>query len=154
MTTTTDTPTRQHQASELSGNLAHFTGSCEQYLHWTRRLLHTEGVQYLAEQAGAYWLIDAIASYQTGKARRRLNEICGHLQVWVLKVDHSDKPKGTMQSPMAVLTASRDRGRDGEVIDRAIRQAVPFTDFPLDEIVLYAADNGNGTVTLMLRSEY
>src|SRR5690606_36125280 len=50
---------------ELQARLQRFTGSETFYTHFTGRLIYTEGVQYLAEHAGAYWLIDAIASWQT-----------------------------------------------------------------------------------------
>ena len=51
--------------SALSLNdLAQFTGDIERYRHpLNHQVIYTPGVHYLAEQAGAYWLIDAIASY-------------------------------------------------------------------------------------------
>ncbi|MCK1641666.1 hypothetical protein IVA95_30015 [Bradyrhizobium sp. 157] len=47
-------------------DLAHFTGTAEWYRHGlNRRMLYTDGVQYLAEKGGAYWLLDKIACLQT-----------------------------------------------------------------------------------------
>ncbi|XIA64772.1 DUF6876 family protein [Bradyrhizobium sp. TZ2] len=48
-----------------SADLAHFTGTAEWYRHGlNRRMLYTDGVQYLAEKGGAYWLLDKIACLQ------------------------------------------------------------------------------------------
>ena len=45
-------------------DLRHFTGGVTRYRHGlNRRVIYTEGVQFLAEKAGAYGLIDVIASY-------------------------------------------------------------------------------------------
>lgn len=51
------------QSLELKSNLSQFTGSIEWYRHpINRKVLYTEGVQYFAEKAGAYWLLDIIAT--------------------------------------------------------------------------------------------
>jgi hypothetical protein len=42
--------------------LAQPTGT-ERYYRISRRCLPTDGTRYLAEQAGAFWLMDAAASY-------------------------------------------------------------------------------------------
>ena len=42
--------------------LAHFTGTTAYYRISNRHLL-TDGTKYLAEAAGAYWLMDAAASH-------------------------------------------------------------------------------------------
>ncbi len=43
-------------------DLSQFTGSTEFYRHaFNRAVIYTEGVQYLADNAGAHWLVDAIA---------------------------------------------------------------------------------------------
>ncbi len=42
--------------------LAQFTGT-EQYYKHLGGLVYTDGVKYLAEKAGSYWLLDIIASY-------------------------------------------------------------------------------------------
>lgn len=46
-------------------DLRQFTGSENFYRHaLVRSILYTDGVQYVAETGGAYWLIDAIALAQ------------------------------------------------------------------------------------------
>ena len=42
--------------------LALFTGT-QQYYQLNRHVVLTDGTRYLADEAGAYWLMDAIASY-------------------------------------------------------------------------------------------
>lgn len=45
--------------------LHHFTGTETWFRHpLVRKVLYTEGVQYLAETGGAYWLLDEIACAQ------------------------------------------------------------------------------------------
>lgn len=49
--------------NELKHNLAQFTGTAHWYRHpLTRHVLYTDGVAYFAEAAGAYWLLDIIAT--------------------------------------------------------------------------------------------
>ena len=114
-------------------DLAYFMGSEQFYKHWTKRLIYTEGVQYMAEKAGAYWLIDAIASYQPDK-RIKDNPDLVAFQVWKLEIKESK----------AVLTMRGDSN-----LPSVIRQEIPYTDFPLPEITLYVCDG-----TLLLPSEY
>jgi arginine repressor len=100
----------------------HFTG-----------LLYTKGVQSLAESAGAYWLIDAVASYQLDK-RVRNNQRLLEFQLWELDVkDHN-----------AYLTVKADSGEAS-----VVAQFIEYTNFPLGSIKLYVCNN-----TLMLPSEY
>lgn len=82
----------------------------EIFRHWTRRILYTPGVKHIADTAGAYWLIDAVASYQHDP-RVKGEEF----QVWTLKVN-ADKT--------AVLTMGD--GNDGPPI---ITQHIEFTDY-------------------------
>ena len=49
--------------AELESGLAMHTGSTRWFRHWSRRLVYTEGVRYLAEKASAYWLVDLFASW-------------------------------------------------------------------------------------------
>lgn len=44
-----------------------------------------DGVKYMADEAGAYWLLDIIASYQTDAKIRR-----EPFQVWELKLSVCD----------------------------------------------------------------
>ena len=59
-------------------DLAFFTGTTQYIRHWSRRLVFTDGIHFLAERAGAYWLIDLVASYQPLNAGR---------QFWTLKIE-------------------------------------------------------------------
>ncbi|MCL2187775.1 MAG: hypothetical protein FWC16_01940 [Defluviitaleaceae bacterium] len=88
----------------------------------------TGGVIALAEAAGCYWFLDIIGSYQTNK---RLDP---HFQVWKLAVNHEDD------------TAVAGGYNDTELI---IKQDIPYTDFPLDELNLYLMDG-----VILLPSEY
>lgn len=119
------------QIGEITNTLPQFTGTENYYQHWLKKFVYTDGVQYLAGKCGAYWLLDAIASWQPKALQdARLQEI----QFWKLMV----KPDRA-----AVLTCEYDTN------DPAFQQDIPFTDFPLDGIQLYLA---NGV--LMLPSEY
>jgi hypothetical protein len=64
-----------------SAELAQFTGSENWYRHGINRaVLFTDGAKYVADQAGAYWLLDEIAIIQRHDAR-----IAGEVfQVWKL----------------------------------------------------------------------
>lgn len=110
--------------------LRQFTGAECWYEHYLLKwILYTDGVQYLAEHAGAYWLIDEIAFAQ--KILRKHPE--QHLQIWKLKVK-----EGT-----ALLTCIGDKETT------LYSKRIPFTDFPLDEFTLYFANN-----VIHLPSEY
>jgi len=113
----------------LNAELAGFTGTENHYQHWLG-LRYTDGVKFLAERAGAYWLIDAIASWQPQASR-----IDPDFQLWQLTVgdDHT-----------AVLTFQRDSD-----LPAIIRQEIEYTDFPLSRITLYV-ENG----VLLLPSEH
>jgi len=117
------------QKAKLLASLAMHTGSQTVFRHWTRQLVYTEGVRDLAQQAGAYWLIDLVASWMIGPAVRGEDFV-----VWKLAVtpDHT-----------AVAIAGDGNGRE------LARQEIEYTDFPLEEITLYLTDS-----TLLLPSEY
>ncbi|MCH7559291.1 MAG: hypothetical protein IIB56_17810 [Planctomycetes bacterium] len=51
-------------------DLDQFTGT-SQYYTYMAGLKLTDGVKYMADEAGAYWLLDIIASYQTDAKIRR-----------------------------------------------------------------------------------
>jgi hypothetical protein len=52
--------------NDLQEKLGQFIGSETFYRHpLFRKFVYTEGVQYLAEKAGAYWLLEYIFSNQT-----------------------------------------------------------------------------------------
>ena len=115
---------------ELQANLTQFTGT-ERYYRIAPKFLITDGVKYLAENAGCYWLLDAATSYliELGTAD------------WFVLV------RLVVDDEAAVLTLE-----DGNGAVRA-KQAIPYTDFPADEQTLYACWDGQHWV-LMLPGEY
>jgi hypothetical protein len=114
-------------------DLAQFTGTTQWYQHWLKRFTYTDGVKFLADNAEAYWLLDAIASHQT---KQLLSDpMLKEFQIWKLTVNPDDKT--------AKLVCERDSD------DVVLTQDIPYTDFPLAEIKLYLAEG-----VLMLPSEY
>ena len=117
-----------HNSKTLNASeLAQFTGSENWYCHpINRKVLFTDGAKYVADQAGAYWLLDEIAIIQPCDTRLAAEEF----QVWTLIVnaDHS-----------AILTCDDGNGR---VI---FSKQIPYTDFPAEGIKLYYT---NGTILL------
>lgn len=92
-------------------DLQNFRGGSEQfYRHSLTRLLYSEGVKYVAETAGAYWLIDKVATLQMKSAVR-----AEEFQVWKLRV--TDDRKGTLVC---------EDGNDVAVYS----EEISFTDFP------------------------
>ena len=112
-------------------DLRQFTGTEHWYRHGLARdILFTDGAKYVADEAGAYWLLDEIAFAQGGIPAVAAEEF----QSWTLRVSADAK---------ATLTCGDGNGRT--VFDKTI----DFTDFPLPEIVLWFTDN-----VILLPSEY
>ncbi|MGE0279070.1 MAG: DUF6876 family protein [Rhizobiaceae bacterium] len=112
-------------------DLRQFTGSEHWYRHGiVRDILYTDGAKYIADQGGAYWLLDEIAFAQRGEKAVAAEEF----QVWTLSV----KPDRT-------ATLACGDGNDNTVFEKAI----PFTDFPAETITLWFANN-----TIYLPSEH
>jgi hypothetical protein len=113
--------------SLTAADLRHFTGTEKWYRHpFVRTVLYTDGVQYVAEKGGAYWLIDDIAFAQRGNKRVAAEEF----QLWRLRVH-----------PNHTGTLTCEDG-NGKVV---FTKALTFTDFPLEEITLYFT---NGVILL------
>lgn len=110
--------------------LDQFSGSEEIFKHWLGRLHFTEGVKYLAEEAGAYWLLDAIASYQPKLAA---DPMLADFQLWELHV----------KDGRCTLTCKADCD-----VPPAVQQEIEYTDFPLEYIKLYVEND-----CIMLPSE-
>jgi hypothetical protein len=111
-------------------DLAHFTGTVDYYRHWTRRLVYTDGIKYMADKGAAHWLVDIVASYQTEKI--------------------------VVNEPFQCWTLTRKTGHefvvemnDGNTKTPIVRQEIPYSDFPLDTITMYFTDG-----VLMLPTEY
>lgn len=112
-------------------DLRQFTGTETWYRHaLNRKVLYTEGAQFVAEHGGAYWLLDEIALTQLGD-RKVASE---GFQVWNLCVRENH-----------TATLACDDGNGNIVFTKELQ----FTDFPLKEIKFYFTDN-----TILLPSEY
>ncbi len=83
----------------------------------------TDGVAGLAEHGGAYWLLDVIASYQRSCMK---DPMLQDFQIWTLQRVKGNKFR---------VICERDTD------DVAIRQTIPYSDFPLDSVKLYVEND-------------
>lgn len=110
--------------------LSRFTGSEQWYRHGLcRRVIYTDGVRFVAERAGAYWLIDEIAFAQAEPTVAR-----EEFQVWKLLVNGDSS-----------ATLACEDGNGTAVFSKRIE----FTDFPAPGIDIWCANN-----TIYLPSEH
>jgi len=120
----------KQEAHSLKQELQHFTGS--ESFHKNPlfpRYVYTEGVKFLAEKAGAYWLLDYILANQ---------------MLDILKT----QPFQTWKITVLETEAAFIEVGDGDE-KKLISFILTYTDFPLQELTLWLVDN-----TLMLTSEY
>jgi hypothetical protein len=110
--------------------LTQFIGT-EHYYRISRRHLLTDGTKYLAEHAECFWMMDAIASH--------LSEI--GTSDWFVQI------KVTVKESRVTMIYDDGNGKEHA------RQEIPYTDFPLPMIILYACWDGEHWV-IMLPSEY
>ena len=123
-------------AHTLRAQLAQFTGSASFTRHvLLPRMIMTEGVRWLVDNAQAHWWTDIIASYQH---EPQVN--AQHFQAWRLSVD--------LTTRAAVITMT-----DGNTHKPIVQQQIDYTDFPLTDITLWLIAQGDHLV-LMLPSEY
>lgn len=117
-------------AKLTEAELRQFTGSEHWYRHpLNRNVLYTDGGKHVADEGGAYWLLDAIAL-----AQLTIQAVAGEeFQSWRLRV----RPDQT-----ATLTCE-----DGNY-NTVYTQEIPYTDFPVPEVVLWLENN-----TIYLPSE-
>jgi hypothetical protein len=109
--------------------MSQFHGSQYWYRHWVTGITFTDGAKYVADAAGAYWLLDEIAL-----AQRYIKTVAAEeFQAWKLTV----KPDST-----AILSC--EDGNDKVVFNKAIK----FTDFPPEGVTLWFENN-----TIYLPSE-
>jgi hypothetical protein len=114
---------------QFQQDLKHFTGSESFFRHGYGQAIYTEGVQFMAEKLGAYWLIDFILIHQQEPILHHQS-----FQTWKIK---------RLAEGGAIITA--EDGNDTSLFSKQI----PFTDFPLTTFTLWLVDK-----TLMLPSEY
>lgn len=103
--------------------LSQFTESEHWYRHGlVSSITFADGAKYVADAAGAYWLLDEIAL-----AQRSVNKVAAEeFQVWKLTVNADDS-----------ATLVCEDGNDNVVFTKAI----PFTDFPKEGVTLRFANN-------------
>lgn len=128
-------------------DLRQFTGTEQWFRHvMIRNVLYTEGVQYLAEHAQAYWLLDKIAIMQM-EPHIRAEEF----QVWKLSLGIIVRPDALMDTDNTATLTCTDGGKseNGGVSRLLHSEHISFTDFPLDEIELWVEGN-----VILLPSEH
>ena len=134
MQTMQDTAMKTQDELEQLGldtlTLAQFTGTSA-YYRISRRHLLTDGTKYLAEKGACFWMMDAVASH--------LSEI--GTQDWFVLV------RVQVSEGRAEMIYEDGNGREHA------RQAIPYTDFALSEVTLYACWDQEHWV-IMLPSEY
>ena len=109
--------------------LQHFTGTTCLYKHSLSKGTYTEGVQFVASQLGAYWLLDLIFLLQA-----KHHQLDTSFQVWKLRVGEERTATLTMEDGDGIPVLSHD---------------INATDFPLSEFTFWLIDN-----VLLLPSEY
>jgi hypothetical protein len=103
--------------------LSRFTGSEHWYRHGlVRGIVFTDEAKYIADQAGAYWLLDEIAIAQRFDKTVAAQEF----QVWKLAVNADET---------AVLTCEDGNGHT------VFSKAIEFTDFPREGVMLWFANS-------------
>ena len=117
--------------------LFQFTGSEQFFKHGINsKLIYTEGVKYLAEKTGCYWLIDDIACVLLPYLLKKHNDWFYSIQLLVTE-------------SAAVITASDG---NGEIL---INHKVKWSDFPITgEPVKFYLCESDKHYCLMLPSEY
>lgn len=175
----------EDQVKEFLSDLGQFTGTTQ----WTKYsclcmhiVLLTDGVLHIAEHGGenegsAYWLIDAIASYQGEEPLKRHD-----FQFWKLIVHPPDTSGPEQNTVMELLTVgavleSKDARAEKKSFNghrhaslictngnekELVRQEIDFTDFlPVGEVAIYASIEEHPDIStrkkvmiLLLPSEY
>lgn len=132
--------TKTRNPEEIRDELLNYHGTAS-YTRHPLGLLLTDGAAYLAKAAGAYWLMDVIASHQPAIRRHPEAARLGEFQLWQLELF----PGGG-----AVATCRAD---SDEV--PAITQEIEWTDFPLPEGArLFVCPASTGDPVAMLPGEY
>jgi hypothetical protein len=113
------------ETNDIKRRLKEFHGTSKYFRHLfpgKSPILITEGCAFVREQCKAYWLFDAILSYQLDK---RLKNV--PFQIWELKQQ--------MKDLSWLLTCQEDSGKTP-----LISQRIEFSDFPLDSIRIWVID--------------
>ena len=119
-------------AETIESTLAQFDGGGDHYKINAFANM-TSGVKFLCDNAECYWLVTLILSHRcNAKVRRE------PFQVWTL----------TRNKTGSGAVAVCDDGNGNKLVT----QRIPFTDFPLQSVKLYAVQDVG--VTIMLPQEY
>lgn len=122
------------ETNEIQIALSEFRGTEQYHKHLfpgRSPILLTDGCKFIRDRCNAYWLFDAILSYQQDQRLRGIN-----FQVWELRQLSKDL---TWQ-----LTCREDAGKKP-----VITQAIEYSDFPLDYLKIWVIDK-----VALLPSEY
>ena len=134
MSTNRNTDMKTHRELQQLGldsfTMSQFTGTGA-YYRISRRHLLTDGTKHSAEKGECFWMMDAIASH--------LCEI--GTEDWFVLV------RVKVTEGRAVMVYA-----DGNDHEHA-RQEIPYTNFPLDSVTLYACWDQENWI-IMLPSEY
>ena len=124
---------------QIEKSLDQFCGTEDFHQTMFRNFLHTDGVKFLADQAGAYWLIDLIGSHQPAIFKRK-PRAAAEFQVWKL-----NKTEGG-----AMIRAHGEDGYGNKI--QIASQRLDYTDFPLKEITLWVelGSIGHGPVLILM----
>jgi hypothetical protein len=118
----------------ITKELSQFHGTAEYHKHLfpgKSPILLTDGCKYVRDACNAYWLFDAILSYQCERILRDVG-----FQIWELK---------RLKKDLSWLLTCREDSDKRPIIS----QTIEFSDFPLDYIRIWVI----GKVAL-LPSEY
>ena len=107
-------------------DLNQFTGTSRYYPHWFRTIVFTDGIKFVAESVGAFWLIDVVASYQPLKVGFQVWTLRKHEEIWRVECSDADEKF-------------------------VLAQDIEYTDFP-EELMPFEMYVQNGV--LFLPSEY
>ena len=122
----------------IEADLESFTDTMDYYRSSPlfKNIVHTDGVQYVAEHGGA-WMIDVIVSHQTNPKVHREES-----QSWEFQVNEKHECKVICK---------------GEEDSHLVVQEIPFTDLPFNMNFIFqlgSLDLVTPTWVMMLPSEY
>ena len=119
---------------KIQSDLKQFNGSggIVRHLHpGITPMFITEGCNYVRNECKAFWLFDAILSYQDDKLLWNVG-----FQIWTLEEQQNDLTW--------LLTCKEDSNKPN-----IIRQKIEYSDFPLEKLVVWVIDR-----VALLPSEY
>ena len=135
----TTSKTKEQRAAALQEGLGHFHGS-DTFTQFNpmicRNIFASEGVMYLAKEAGAFWLLEFIGLRCNSKEFPVIQ--AEDFQVWKLTTD--------LETCSAVLVCEDGNYR------KVFRETIEYTSFPLEKIELWCEPNEFGR-TIYLPNE-